>query len=231
MSNRVHISISKPCHENWDTMTSSDKGRFCMACQKQVIDFTRASDREIVAAMQQDKNLCGKFRNTQLDRELVIPKKKKGYSILAGFTFLSLLLPAAQKVMAQGSPMIIAEKGNNETVTDSTKVQPTDLTGVIKGSVVDNFRLPLPAAKIRNLTNKKETETDFDGNFSIEATKGDEIEFSFIGYTTQKHKITSENIPLNIMFKESEALLMGDMVFSKPPFFKRVYYKIRNLFR
>jgi hypothetical protein len=202
-----------------------------MACQKQVIDFTKASDREIVQALQQDKNLCGKFRNTQLDRELVIPKKKKGYSVLAGFTLLSLFLPAAQKVMAQGSPMIITEKDNNETVTDSTKAEPTPLNEIITGTIVDNQGFPFPTAVVINLNNAKETRSDFDGNFSIEANKGDELEFSFIGYATQKHKITSENIPLNITFKESDAPIMGDMIFTKPPFFKRIYYKIRNLFR
>lgn len=231
MTNRVHISIPTPYHENWDTMAPADRGRFCMACQKQVIDFTKASDREIVETMQQGKNLCGRFRNTQLDRELIVPQKRKGYSVLAGFTFLSLILPAAQKVMAQGSPMVITEKNNNETNNEYTNIVPTISSDTIKGTIVDEQKEPLPYVMIKNLTNGKETLSDFDGNFSIEATKGDEIEFSIIGYTTQKQKITSENIPLNIVFKERDALLMGDMFFTKPPFFKRVYYKIRNLFR
>jgi len=155
MTSRIHISIPKPCHEKWDTMAPDDRGRFCMACQKQVIDFTMVSDREIVATMQQDKNLCGRFRNTQLNRELVIPKKKKGYSTLAGFTLLSLLLPAAQKVMAQGSPMIATEKDNNQTIADYSEAVLTTSTDTIKGIIIDEQKMPFPGAIIKNLTDEK----------------------------------------------------------------------------
>nr|WP_322624711.1 carboxypeptidase-like regulatory domain-containing protein [uncultured Flavobacterium sp.] len=212
-------------------MAPADKGRFCMACQKQVIDFTKASDREIVQALRQDKNLCGRFSNTQLDRELVIPKKKKSYSILAGFTFLSLLLPASQKVMAQGSPTIITEKDNNETIADSSEAVLTSSTDTIKGIIIDEQKIPFPGAIIKNLTNGKETFSDIDGNFSIEATKEDKIEFSFIGYETVNLKGSTEKITVTMKEKQYE-LSTGVIVYSKrPPFFKRVYYKIRNLFR
>jgi len=213
-------------------MAPAERGRFCMACQKQVIDFTKASDREIVAAMQQDKNLCGRFVSTQLDRDLVVPKKKKGYSVLAGFTFLGLFLPAAQKAMAQESPILITEKDNNKTKNGSTNTLPTISSDTIKGRVVDEQKMPLPYATIKNLISGDQTESDLEGNFSIEATKGDQIEFSFIGYETERRVIEEENILLNITFKESESLSAGVIVYSeKPSFFKRIYYKIRNLFR
>ncbi|MFP5438078.1 MAG: hypothetical protein ACLGH8_09845 [Bacteroidia bacterium] len=213
-------------------MTSSDKGRFCMACQKQVIDFTRASDREIVQAIQQDKNLCGKFRNTQLDRELVIPKKKKGYSVLAGFTFLSLLLPAAQKAMAQGSPMIITEKDNNETVTDSTETKPKDSCDIIKGIVTDEQKLAISGAVIKNLTNDKKTISDFDGIFYLEASEQDIIEISFIGFET---RLIKKSEAINVVLREDRALyeevMVGFTNTHKYSFFGRIFHRIGNLFR
>ncbi len=138
-----------------------------MACQKQVIDFTKASDREIAEALKQDKNLCGRFINTQLDRDLVVPKKKKGYSVLAGFTFLSLFLPAAQKAMAQESPILITEKDNNKTKNGSTNTLPTISSDTIKGTIVDEQKTPLAYVTIKNLTSGNQTESDLEGNFSI----------------------------------------------------------------
>lgn len=230
MSNRIHISIPKPCHENWDTMTPADKGRFCMACQKQVIDFTKASDREIATALQQDKNLCGRFASTQLDRELIIPKKKKGYSVLAGFTFLSLFLPAAQKVMAQGSPILITEKDNNQTVTDLEKAIPFSHHGIIKGIILDQDGLTVPAV-IKNLTSGKETVSHLDGIFCLEASENDVIEISSLGYETKIIKgLESTTIVLTQDQTLKEEIIAGGVVY-KRSFFGRIFYKIGNLFR
>jgi hypothetical protein len=34
------ISINEPCHEDWATMTETQKGAFCQKCALEVIDFT-----------------------------------------------------------------------------------------------------------------------------------------------------------------------------------------------
>ena len=44
---KFELSIPKPCHENWNEMSPEDKGRFCGACQKTVVDFTNMSDRQV----------------------------------------------------------------------------------------------------------------------------------------------------------------------------------------
>ncbi|MFP9117371.1 carboxypeptidase-like regulatory domain-containing protein [Flavobacterium sp. RNTU_13] len=213
-------------------MAPAERGRFCMACQKQVIDFTKASDREIAEALKQDKNLCGRFINTQLDRDLVVPKKKKGYSVLAGFTFLSLLLPAAQKAMAQGSPILITEKDNNKFITDSAEAAKTSLIGTIKGRVVDEQKMPLPYATIKNLTNGKQTSSDSDGIFYLEANEEDRIEISLIGFKTKSIK---KSEAINIILAEDTPLYDEVVVgFAQPykrTFFGRIFHRIGNLFR
>ena len=56
------LTIPKPCHENWDGMTPEDKGRFCGACQKTVIDFRSMSDRELAQFFKKPlTNACGHF--------------------------------------------------------------------------------------------------------------------------------------------------------------------------
>ena len=49
------------------------------------------------------------------------------------------------------------------------------------------------------------TITDFDGNFSIEANVGDELEFSYMGYTSQTLTVTGE--PLHVVMSENTEVL------------------------
>jgi hypothetical protein len=65
MSNKFHIE--SPCHENWQDMSPSDKGRFCDSCAKEVVDFTAKSQQEIAAHLQQATGgTCGRFMPHQI---------------------------------------------------------------------------------------------------------------------------------------------------------------------
>jgi hypothetical protein len=66
----MRISIPQPCHENWQAMSPQGKGRHCKSCSKTVIDFTRMQDNEIVSYFNSHKNICGRFTNYQMNREL-----------------------------------------------------------------------------------------------------------------------------------------------------------------
>jgi hypothetical protein len=58
-------------------MTPVEKGKFCSSCQKTVIDFSMMSDREIAAFLKKPAtSTCGRFKADQLERELLIPKKR-----------------------------------------------------------------------------------------------------------------------------------------------------------
>jgi TonB-dependent SusC/RagA subfamily outer membrane receptor len=67
----MKITIPTPCHENWDTMTPEEKGRFCSVCSKTVRDFTIASDEEIINVFSNvTEEICGNFYESQLNRNL-----------------------------------------------------------------------------------------------------------------------------------------------------------------
>jgi len=91
MKRSIQISIPTPCHENWDAMTPADKGRFCASCQKTVFDFTNSSDREIASLLKNTDSACGRFRNNQLNRNLIIPKEKSSLWIAASAAIVSFL--------------------------------------------------------------------------------------------------------------------------------------------
>ena len=71
------ISIPEPCSEKWDEMTPNEKGRHCDSCSKTVVDFRSKTDKEIQNYFTNHKNVCGRFNNWQLDRDLATPKIKK----------------------------------------------------------------------------------------------------------------------------------------------------------
>lgn len=67
----MKITIPKPCHENWEMMAPEEKGRFCSVCSKTVYDFTALSDQELINAFSdQEENVCGRFNEFQLNRDL-----------------------------------------------------------------------------------------------------------------------------------------------------------------
>lgn len=67
----MKITIPTPCHENWETMTREEKGRFCSVCSKTVRDFTVASDEEIMNVFSNStEEICGNFYESQLNRNL-----------------------------------------------------------------------------------------------------------------------------------------------------------------
>lgn len=64
---------------------------------------------------------------------------------------------------------------------------------IITGTVLDEKGQPVPGAGIRNQTTGKTTVTDANGKFSIEATSGQVLRVTFIGYETQNVNVGSGN--------------------------------------
>lgn len=68
-------------------------------------------------------------------------------------------------------------------------------SSVIKGTVTSaDDSSPLPGASIVVKGTNTGTETDFDGKYTIKASKGDTLVFSFIGYTNQEVFINTQQI-------------------------------------
>lgn len=64
-----HLGIHKPCTENWNGMSPTEKGAFCQKCCKQVIDFTHQTSSQIRKTLLERKGqeVCGRIENGQLD--------------------------------------------------------------------------------------------------------------------------------------------------------------------
>jgi hypothetical protein len=149
MPKQIQLTIDDPCHENWDAMTPSEKGRFCGSCQKQVVDFTNMSESQLVAFFKKKStgSVCGRFMPEQLDRSMDIPKKRIPW-VKYFFQFTLPLFIGSLKAGAQmGKPVVkqietavkcIKEpdmvKGEIAVVPQKTKSFPeTYIAGVVKG--------------------------------------------------------------------------------------------------
>ena len=83
----------------------------------------------------------------------------------------------------------------------------------ITGTVLDQNGQPIPGASVTLQGTTKGTVTDFDGNFTIEASSGDTLEVSFVGFQSQEIAITNQT-SLNITLTEdveslSEVVVIG----------------------
>ena len=75
----------------------------------------------------------------------------------------------------------------------------------IKGNVTDTTKEPLPGVTIYNSTSGKGALTNFDGNYTIKAKKGDILVFSFVGM--EKQSITIEGATtINVSLKDTNSL-------------------------
>ncbi|PWI30994.1 SusC/RagA family TonB-linked outer membrane protein [Flavobacteriaceae bacterium LYZ1037] len=63
----------------------------------------------------------------------------------------------------------------------------------ISGTVSDENGLPLPGVNIIVKGTTNGTQTDFDGNYSISASAGDVLSYSFVGYTKKEMTVGASN--------------------------------------
>src|ERR1700744_4706015 len=73
----------------------------------------------------------------------------------------------------------------------------------ISGTVSDNASQPLPGVTVFVLETRKAAVTDVSGKFIIEASTGQTLRFSYVGYQSVILKVKDEDKRLNVSFKES----------------------------
>ncbi len=104
---------------------------------------------------------------------------------------------------------------NDRQVILNKKVEfnsPIDVQqNVISGTVVDEAGVPLGGVNILKVGTTTGTQTDFDGNFSINAANGDQLTFSYIGMETVTVTIDN-NTTVNVTLKEDASQLQEIVV-------------------
>ncbi|RQO30425.1 hypothetical protein DBR32_12735 [Taibaiella sp. KBW10] len=166
------MSIPEPCTENWEAMLPEDKGKYCMACQKSVIDFTGMNDRQIIEILaNHEGELCGRIKASQQHRNLIPAPKKIGYLkpfkyaaglILAGIGQTAIAQEHTHTAVtivpqtAEDLPLVQKEEG----IADCSK-------HYISGKVVDESGAALPGCVISMVGANDKTVSDENGQFLL----------------------------------------------------------------
>ncbi len=243
---KYKINIPEPCHEDWQQMTPTQKGKFCASCQKEVIDFTKLSSIEITRKTKNAKQLCGRFTSSQLEQEYVSTSQNSlsrlGIALGLG-SIIAVVQPsfAQEKRKIQKSVLDFQEniKDTVDEKVDISKIleNRAAVCGLmeqisISGTVTDQDGFPIPGVNVISQNSSESTHTDFDGNFKFSIYKPYDVDtnvvlvFSSVGMETEFFTINTKIKSHSLKIKMT-GYVLGELIVRKPNIFQRFL----NLFR
>ncbi len=169
MKPSVQLHIPEPCHESWDRMLPAEKGRFCQACSKQVVDFSTMTDQQILRYLSQvSGNVCGRLATDQLRRPLqpAVVQHRKHWWLSALMPLLLFTRVAAQKKATPVSQVSAVSNRNPILLGKLAPAPPALVT--ISGRVTDTAHQPIPSAVVSAEGLNVDTITDESGYFSLQ---------------------------------------------------------------
>jgi len=190
MKTHLGITIKEPCNENWQEMTPTTLGKHCASCQKEVIDFTSLTKREIHTRIIKGESMCGRFRKDQLNTPLYFePTRARQWKKYVA----SLLFPAALFIANKSDAQTSLKSTHNCRIPLTTQTTSSyDSLGIgslsrkqdttnqelhsVKGIVSGNHNI-LGEVHIYVKGTQRSTITKLDGEYEILIAKGDTLTF------------------------------------------------------
>lgn len=211
MKNEISVYIPEPCHENWNNMLPADKGRFCNACAKQVIDFSMMSDTQIIDYFKNSTGrVCGRFTEDQLQRSLqpVTQPKKKAWWMAMTMPLLFLFNKSqAQQCKIVGDTTIALSEIKITEVLGKIAVRSINDSDLKKdkiiGKIVDTDGNPVPFGRILSQKTGISINNQPSGYFEFETNEfyfDDTLNFAAINYESIDIPVMQlKNNPENII--------------------------------
>lgn len=215
--NSYLLNIQNPCDEKWNEMQPHDRGKFCMQCSKEVIDFTKLNNTEIVQVIEESKGrICGRISLSQLDRPIKIQSKKNRSKLYKALTAI-FLIGSTGSVFATPLPsttnnLNVSKNESNYKRINLKQIKKDSLKDIIKGQVLTELGEPLEASiyvKELDLI----LESDLEGNFQILIPKNFSLDYLSLMIEGAYHELIETRIHKNdfhsvtkFYLKETEAL-------------------------
>lgn len=195
MQSKIQLQINEPCHENWNKMTSCEQGRFCASCEKMVVDFTSLNDEKLAAYFKNyTGNTCGRFINSQLNRELPAPFLPKQRSNKWAFAMLFSSILLCIKIKAQAKIVLTEQNIQHKSIN----LNESKTLFKISGKILDENGIGIPYASVVVKNENWGISTDSLGTFSLQiksSTNFIQLAISSVGYLSNEVKVN---------FRESE---------------------------
>ena len=213
------IWIDKPCQEDWHEMLPENQGKYCLSCQKSVIDFTGMSNEDILRIIAAKDKLCGRFEDYQLSylNQMLMAEKagkhsvRKRLGLVASFLVFFSFLKTEAKVKSETVQTSVVK---NKAAKDSV------IRKAISGYVTDQEGLPISQVSIVLKSMQLSTLTDVKGHYCLNLPdnfNADEVHLiiRFIGFESQELSVKlSENKVYTTKLKPYRAVL-GEVVIIK----------------
>lgn len=235
MKKNIQLSIPSPCQQQWSSHQPTKLGGYCSSCQKEVIDFTGWSDRQIENYFRYgNDNTCGRFREDQLKTYSLNNNRdtRQGFLpiVLSGITFLLASRQAEATVKKTPDTTVIVLKDHENTLTATDTAGVKTVTGIVKERI-DQSPIPGLTVMLKNTTTS--TLTDADGRFSIviqDPKPSDTLVFSFIGYQTIERNVADVT---DLTVTLTPDLLLQKITVTAGGICVRrsIWWKIKNIFR
>jgi len=181
MNTSGFITIKEPCHEGWEKMSISEKGKFCSSCKKEVYDFSNSSIDAIKLAYLESKDgLCGHIPVRVLQEQYLDKEVQKAH-----FAFLKKFYLAT--LLCFGASLFTVDDAKASTfykvkLSFFNLIGETKDTIVVKGIVKDKeTRQRIPFAHITVLHNGaiiSSSITNINGEYEVKIPK----EFSIVEF-------------------------------------------------
>lgn len=238
MKKQFTLTVLTPCHENWNTFTPTQKGKFCGACQKEVIDFTSWTDDEIKHYFKNTtQSTCGRFKQPQLKIYQTETTAKTHSAWAAVVAFLMLLVH--EPVEAQTTTPTQQEQVDEQKEKPIPGKALTSIT--LKGIVIDDIdSLGLPGVNVVRKGFADGTVTDADGKFELILNRpqmNETLVISFIGLKTVEVAVSpNQDRNLKIVMTSDVQALLGEVVVGGAISVRRysprgLWWKLKGLFR
>ena len=210
MKKSITIRIPEPCHEDWNKMTPTQKGKFCKVCTKEVFDFTKSSDEELVKKVYKNENLCGRFQSSQINREMKL-ERKSGISLapLAASFLLPFTLLASTKTGTNSKESKLQGKFISLNIGSNSSNELEKVQIITTGKITDETGKPVINAKITVKESSKSELTGIKGDFKITSANDDTLIIKKEGFITQEIKLGRKSSYLSIELKTNEIEILS----------------------
>ncbi|WP_157505911.1 hypothetical protein [Flavobacterium chungangense] len=174
-------------------------------------------------AFNENDKLCGRFNNSQINRNLVIPKEKKSIWVIAAASIIAFLGLGTQTIKAQGKIRIEQndKKPIETNISMDNKKEEIEIEGkIFLGETNPNFE------EVNIVLYDKIFHPDADGRFCIKVNKNDRISISKAGYIDYFITVLK---PINLGAIELDtptiSHVVGGAVAVKRNFWYRLFHK------